>query len=116
MLADFLNGARWAEDSGLQTWLRSTRLNPFSGGRSNSRSEADPELAIGRAAGVKAAAEKLRMLLSETRHLDWVLVVERRPQNSGGCQNRDEFTVVLVQHMNRRGLCFHVPRNVSVRL
>ncbi len=64
-LADFLNAARWAKDPELWRWLRSARLNQFSGGRSNSPSEADPELAIGRAAGVKAAAEKLRMLLSE---------------------------------------------------
>jgi len=62
-LADFLNAARWAEDPELQTWLRSARLNLMS--RSDSPGKADPELAKRRAPGVKAVAEKLRMLLSE---------------------------------------------------
>jgi hypothetical protein len=62
-LADFLNAARWAEDPGLQRWLSTARL--YINSHSGSPHEADPEFTRTRVAHIEAAAEKLRILLSE---------------------------------------------------
>ena len=62
-LADFINAARWAEDSGLQAWLRSARL--YINSHSNLPRDVDPEAAKTMITSLKAGAEKLRMLLSE---------------------------------------------------
>jgi hypothetical protein len=62
-LADFINAARWAEDSGLQTWLRSARL--YIRSHSNLPRDVDPEAAKIMITSLKAGAERLRMLLSE---------------------------------------------------
>lgn len=63
-LANFLNGARWAQDEALQSWLQEARLDGFTAPDS-SANDVDPQVAENTIRTVMGAIQNLQKLLAE---------------------------------------------------
>ena len=63
-LANFLNGARWAQDEDLQSWLQEARLDGFTAPDS-SANDVDPQVAENTIRTVMGAIQNLQKLLAE---------------------------------------------------
>ncbi len=63
-LANTLNGARWAQDEGLQSWLQEARLDGFTASDS-SANDVDPQVVESTITTVMGAIQNLQKLLAE---------------------------------------------------